>query len=101
MKPEEFKVDTLEDFQEMVNSKDLNVHKAIIKSILVNLKTRKKNIHMFSVKCKEDNTIFDITLEKKHFVSTLQENLKIFEQKEMYEECSQINKAIKDLTKTK
>jgi len=101
MKPKEFKVNTLEEFQEMINKQDLNVHKAVIKVILGNLKTRKKKIHMFSVRCQEDNTIFDITLEKAHFINTLQENLKYFEQKEMYEECSQINKAINDLNKTK
>jgi hypothetical protein len=101
MKPKEFKVKTLEDFQEMVNKKDLNIHKAVIKSILSNLTTRKKNIHMFSVKCADDNTILDITLEKKHFVSTLKENLEYFEKQEMYEECSQINEAITTLSKSK
>ena len=40
MKPSEFKVNNIEDFQEMVNKKDLNVHKAIVGSILNNLKTR-------------------------------------------------------------
>jgi hypothetical protein len=101
MKPKEFKVKTLEDFQEMVNKKDLNIHKAVIKSILSNLTTRKKNIHMFSVKCADDNTILDITLEKKHFVSTLKENLEYFEKQEMYEECGKINEAITTLSKSK
>ena len=101
MKPKEFKVKTLEDFQEMVNKKDLNIHKAVIKSILNNLNTRKKNIHIFSVKCDDDNTILDITLEKKYFVSTLKENLEYFEKQELYEECSQINEAITTLNKSK
>lgn len=101
MKPKEFKVKTLEDFQEMVNKKDINIHQAIIKSILDNLKTRKKNIHMFSVKCSNDNTIFDITLEKKHFANTLKENLEYFEKQEMYEECGQINEAIAALNKSR
>jgi hypothetical protein len=101
MKPKEFKVKTLEDFQEMVNKKDLNIHKAVIKSILNNLNTRKKNIHIFSVKCADDNTILDITLEKKYFVSTLKENLEYFEKQELYEECSQINEAITTLNKSK
>jgi hypothetical protein len=56
---------------------------------------------MFSVKCNDDNTILDITLEKKHFVSTLKENLEYFEKQEMYEECSQINEAITTLSKSK
>ena len=79
MKPNEFKVNNIEDFQEMVNKKDLNVHKAIVGSILNNLKTRKKNIHMFSVNCTDEKAIFDITLERNHFVDTLKENLEYFE----------------------
>jgi hypothetical protein len=101
MKPNEFKVNNIEDFQEMVNKKDLNIHKAIVGSILNNLKTRKKNIHMFSVNCADEKAIFDITLERNHFVDTLQENLEYFELKEMYEECAKINTAIKSLIKTK
>ena len=101
MKPNEFKVNNIEDFQEMVNKKDLNVHKAIVGSILNNLKTRKKNIHMFSVNCTDEKEIFDITLERNHFVDTLKENLEYFELKEMYEECAKINTAIKSLIKTK
>lgn len=94
MKVKEFKVNTLEEFQEMVDKKDITIHKAIVGSILTNLKTRKKNIHMLSVKCKDTKTIFDITLERKHFVDTLKENLKHFEENEMYEDCVKINKSI-------
>lgn len=101
MKMNEFKVNNIEDFQEMVNKKDLNVHKAIVGSILNNLKTRKKNIHMFSVNCTDEKAIFDITLERNHFVDTLKENLEYFELKEMYEECAKINTAIKSLIEIK
>ena len=52
---------------------------------------------MLSVQVDNENTIFDITLEKCHFKSTLQENLKYFEDKEMYEECIKINEAITKL----
>lgn len=101
MKLKEFKVKTLEEFQDMVDKKDLNIHQTLIKSIINNINTRKKKIQLFSVKCLEDNSVFDITLEKKHFVSTLKENLSYFETKEMYEECSKINDAIKVLSKNK
>ena len=56
---------------------------------------------MFSVNCASEKAIFDITLERNHFVDTLQENLEYFELKEMYEECAKINTAIKSLIKTK
>jgi len=101
MKPTEFKVDNMEQFQDMVTSKDINISKAIVNAIIGNLKTRKKFIHMLSIKCMDENTTFDITLERSHFADTLKENLKYFEAGEWYEECSKINKAIGMLNKPK
>ena len=97
MKPKEFKVKTLEEFQELIDKKDISIAKAVMESILSNIKTRKKHVHVLSVQVDDENTIFDITLEKCHFKSTLQENLKYFEDKEMYEECIKINEAITKL----
>ena len=76
MKPTEFKVDNMGQFQDMVTSKDINISKAIVNAIIGNLKTRKKFIHMLSIKCMDENTTFDITLERSHFADTLKENLK-------------------------
>lgn len=101
MKPATFEVNTLEEFQEMVNQKDINISKAVVYSILGNLKSRKKNIPILSVKCVEDNTIFDITLEKSHFIDTLKDNLKHFEKHEMFEDCAKINSAINVLNESK
>jgi hypothetical protein len=56
---------------------------------------------VLSVKCLEENTVFDITLERTNFSETLKENLKYFEDREMYEECVEIDKAIKALSKPK
>ena len=97
MKPKEFKVKTLEEFQELIDKKDISIAKAVMESILSNIKTHKKHVHVLSVQVDNENTIFDITLEKCHFKSTLQENLKYFEDKEMYEECIKINEAITKL----
>ena len=91
----EFIVNNNQEFQDMVDNKDFKIAQAIVDSILNNLETKKKNIHIFSVTSLEEDSTFDITLEKKHFISTLDENLKYFIQKEMYEECAKINEAIK------
>jgi protein-arginine kinase activator protein McsA len=101
MKPKEFNVNTLEDFQVMIDEKNFSISEAVVNAILSNLKTRKKHIHMLSVKCTEEDTIFDITLEKINFVSTLKDNLKYFEERELYEECAKIHDGIKVLSKTK
>jgi len=98
-KVEEFKVNTLQDFQELVDKKDMGVKKAVVNAILNNLKSRRKNIHIISVNCLKENSIFDITLQKEHFVDTLSENIKYFEEAEMYEECSKMLKAIETLNK--
>lgn len=100
-KPQEFEVRSLDDFQNLVDKKHFSISEAIVNSILSNLKTRKKNVHVLSVKCIEEDTIFDITLERNHFCDTLKENLKYFEDREMYEECAKISAAIDTLTKTK
>ena len=101
MKPKEFKVATMNEFQEMVDNKDFSITQAVVESILGNLKTRKKHVHVLSVKCVEEETILDITLEKAHFIDTLKDNLKYFEEKEMYEECQKIHNSIKFLSKPK
>ena len=101
MKPKEFKVNTLDEFRNLVDKKHFSISQAIVNSILSNLKTRKKNVHVLSIKCLEENTVFDITLERDNFSETLKENLKYFEDHEMYEECIEIDKAIKILNKPK
>lgn len=98
-KVEEFKVNTLQDFQELVDKKDMGVKKAVVNAILNNLKSRRKNIHIISVNCLKENSIFDITLQKEYFVDTLSENIKYFEEAEMYEECGKMLKAIETLNK--
>lgn len=101
MKPKEFKVNTLEDFQVMVDEKNFSISEAVVDAILSNLKTRKKRVHMLSIKCIKENTIFDITLERANFADTLKENLKYFEERELYEECAKIHDGIKALSNVK
>jgi len=99
MKPKEFKVNAMSEFQKLVDNKDFSISRAVVDSILNNLKTRKKHVHVLSVKCVEENTILDITLEKSHFIDTLKDNLSYFEDREMYEECKKISESIKFLSK--
>jgi len=100
-KVEEFTVNNLQDFQELVDKKDMGVKKAVVNAILNNLKSKRKNVHIISVNCLNENSIFDITLQKEHFTETLRENIKYFEEAEMYEECSKMVKAIETLSKGK
>jgi hypothetical protein len=100
-KPITIKVNSQEDFQHMVNKKDFTISKAVVDTILGNLKTRKKSIVVLSIRCAEENQILDITLEKTYFIDTLKTNLPYFEKREMYEDCVRINEAITQLSKSK
>jgi hypothetical protein len=93
----EITVNNSDEFQEMVDNKDFKIADAIVTSILENLNTKKKNIHILSVVSLEDQEIYDLTLEKKFFADTLEENLKHFIEQERYEECSKIVEAINKL----
>ena len=72
-KPKEIEVKSLYEFQDLVDNKHFSISQAIVSSILNNVKTRKKNVHVLSIKCTEENTVFDITLEKTNFIETLKD----------------------------
>jgi hypothetical protein len=93
----EITLNNSDEFQDMIDRKDFTIAKAVVETILANLNTRKKYLHVLSVNCLEDGATYDITLEKKYFAETLQENLKYYVEKELYEECSQIVEAINKL----
>jgi hypothetical protein len=93
----EITLNNSDEFQDMIDKKDFTISKAVVETILANLNTRKKHLHVLSVNCLEDGATYDITLERKYFAETLQENLKYYIEKELYEDCSQIVEAINKL----
>ena len=98
-KPKEFVVGYSEDFQEMVDSKDFRIAESIVEGIFANLTSKKKNIHLLSVVCEEEGSVYDITIEKKHFAETLEENLVHYVREERYEDCQKIADTISQLKK--
>ena len=95
----EINVDSTDEFQELINNKDFRISKHIVEGILANLNTKKKHVHVLSVVCEDEDEIFDITVERKHFAETLDENLKYYVENEEYEGCQKIIEAIKLLKK--
>ena len=93
----EITLNNSDEFQDMIDKKDFTISKAVVETILTNLNTRKKYLHVLSVNCLEDGATYDITLEKKYFAETLRENLKYYVEKELYEDCTQIVEAINKL----
>lgn len=93
----EMNVNNIEEFQIMIDNKDFRISESITKTILDNVNTKKKHIHIISINVLENNTILDLTLEKKFFIETLEENLKFFIEHERYEDCQNIVNAINQL----
>ena len=93
----ELNVNNIEEFQTMIDNKDFRISESIIKTILSNVNTKKKHVHIISVNVLENNTTLDLTLEKKFFIETLEENLKFFIEQERYEDCQNIVNAINQL----
>ena len=92
-----FKVATMAEFEMMVAAKDFTIAQCIVETILSNLNTKKKRLHAFSVECIDKDVTLDVTMETKYFIQTLQENLKHYIREERYEDCIEIEKAIKTL----
>ena len=90
----EFRLNNSEEFQDMVERRDFSIAKAVVETLLANLNTSKQHIHVITIICLEENAEYDITLERKHFADTLQENLKYYVENEQYEDCTKIVDAI-------
>jgi DNA-directed RNA polymerase len=93
------KVKNVEEFEDMLQEQDLKISKAIIEVALKNLKGKKRFIPVLEVHVEEDESIFDITLDRQNMLSTLRQNLEIHERNEDYEGCARIAKAIQELEK--
>ena len=93
------KVKSVEEFEDMLQEQDLKISKAIIEVALKNLKGDKRFIPVLEVHIEEDESIFDITLDRQNMLSTLRQNLEIHERNEDYEGCARIAKAIQELKK--
>ena len=93
----EITVQNTDEFQEMVDNRDFRIAEAIVSGILKNINGKKKHIHVLSVTCLEEEEIYDITVERKHFAETLEENLPHYVREERYEDCQKIVNIISEL----
>lgn len=91
------KVNTQDDFEQMIQDKDIKISRAIVDAALKNLKSRKRFVPVLEVLIEDEDIIFDITLDRKNLKETLQQNLEIHEFHEDYEMCQRISNAMKEL----
>ena len=97
----EFKVNNADEFEKMIYEKDIKITEALVKTVLKNLKSKKRHHHALSVICISEGEIYDVTIDKRDFQYTLESTLPKFENEELYEDCSKIVKALKYLKKQK
>ena len=87
------------EFEELITNKDIRIAKALVETILENINGRKRHIHALSVLVENEQIIYDITVDRKEFLSTLKQNLPIFEQNELFKTCALMRDTIIDLEK--
>ncbi len=87
-------VKTIEEFEGLMEKDDLKISKIIVNAILKNLLTKKRFTYIMDVYIEEEDAVYDITLDRKHFLETLRDHLPIQEKNEEFETCSKIIKAI-------
>ena len=68
----EITVNNNEEFEELIQNRDFKIADALVSTILKNLKGKKRHIHALSVVVKDDQSIYDITIDRNDFISTLE-----------------------------
>lgn len=86
-----------EEFEDMISKKDIRISKALVETILKNLNGKKRHLHALSVFVENEGAIYDITIDRQDFLTTLENNLPIYEKHELYEKCAEILTAINQL----
>jgi hypothetical protein len=94
MKMEEFTVNNSDEFESMMEQGDIRISKALVGTILKNLKGRKRHIPAMSIFLQDEQMLMDVTVDREDFIYVLEKNLPKYEEEELYEECAEIMKAI-------
>lgn len=89
-----YRVKSEQDFTDRVANKDVELAIIICQAILDNLDTTKKNVYVLSVEIEEDEEIYDLSCRPEEFIVTLERNLLILEDNELYELYDQVLGAI-------
>lgn len=98
---QEITVNNSEEFEQLMDAQDIRVSKALVSTIINNINGRKRHLPFLSIFVKEEQKIYDFTIDREQFEYTLETNLPIMEKNEMFEECSKIVTALKELSKKK
>ena len=93
-----FEFNSISEFKSKIENKDLLISIETYKQIhkAINDKRRRKKVTAFIVKIKND--VIEFILERDQWVVSLNTCLDVFAQNDMFEECIEIQKMLKQLT---
>lgn len=92
-----FEFESVSDFRDKIESKDLEISKEIYKQICkaFNDKRKRRKVTAFVAKIK--NEVIEFILERDQWVVSLNTCLNVFADNDMFEECIEIQKMLKIL----
>ena len=92
-----YKVKSEADFIQKVKDGDVKLASMICNAILTNLDSSKKHVYIVSVEMEEEEEFYDLTCNPEEFIVTLEKNLKVLVDNELYEQCQEVVTAIEYL----
>jgi protein-arginine kinase activator protein McsA len=92
-----YKVKSEADFIQKVKDGDVKLASMICNAILTNLDSGKKHVYIVSVEMEEEEEFYDLTCNPEEFIVTLEKNLQVLVDNELYESCQEVVEAIKYL----
>lgn len=92
-----FEFKSVSEFKDKIESKDLEISKEIYKQIskAFNDKRKRKKVTAFVAKIKSE--VIEFILERNQWVVSLNTCLEVFAQNDLFEECIEIQKMLKQL----
>ena len=91
-------VKSLKEFKERVESKDIDTVVEIFNGVKRGIKKKYSTVTIFDVYMEEDpTTVYKFKLEKNQWPVALRACLNVFSDNDMFEECIEIQKLVKEL----
>jgi hypothetical protein len=92
-------LDNIEQFNNLIVEKDLELSKAIVKVISENINTIDEIVPAAEVYIEDEGEVIILSINREDFESTLDLNLKVHEYHEDFEGCTEIQQLITKLKK--
>ena len=84
-------------FDQMLEDGSYELANAIVDGIITQLPCDAYPLHIVEVYVEEEDSIYDLSVDRNDVIETLQENLQWYEKEENYEGCATIVKTIETL----